>query len=549
MAEVEKSPFENLIAGPSGWPEAYHQLQQLIGARGAIAFLLLAAVLFAWWKWEDIVKRPGVERFIGRFKRSAIPTAPAGHLTIAVANLARDKDREHETLLLDELRQFEGVKTIGVYYTADPEEQDKKTAEAKAQGLLRKTGADVLVWGSVISLSGKSAMRLYWTPARDTPGAKSSGKYQPQTETIALPLEFWNDLKQILGLLTQSRLAELTFERSGHYVADKLAPLIAQVRALVESKEGVWDPETLAGVQFSLANALGLDGEQSGKNEPLVESIALYRKVLDEYPRARVPLQWAATRGNLGTALFRLGERESGTARLEEAVTTHREALQEFTRERVPLQWAGTQMNLGLALWRLGERESGTARLEEAVATYREALQENTSARVPLLWAMTQNNLGGALQTLGDRESGTARITEAVAAFREALQENTRARVPLLWAQTQNNLGNALRAVGEREGGTARLEEAIAAFREALQEQTRARVSLDWAFTQMNLALVYRALFNKDHHPRHLDNALETADGALEEFRKANAAFYIDKAERQRETILAAKATSTPPRP
>jgi hypothetical protein len=33
MAEVEKSPFENLIAGPSRWPEAYHQLQQFIGAR------------------------------------------------------------------------------------------------------------------------------------------------------------------------------------------------------------------------------------------------------------------------------------------------------------------------------------------------------------------------------------------------------------------------------------------------------------------------------------------------------------------------------------
>jgi hypothetical protein len=58
MAEVEKNPFENLIAGPSGWPEAYHQLQQFVGARGAILFILLAAALFVWWR--DIVKRPGV---------------------------------------------------------------------------------------------------------------------------------------------------------------------------------------------------------------------------------------------------------------------------------------------------------------------------------------------------------------------------------------------------------------------------------------------------------------------------------------------------------
>jgi tetratricopeptide (TPR) repeat protein len=118
---------------------------------------------------------------------------------------------------------------------------------------------------------------------------------------------------------------------------------------------------------------------------------------------------------------------------------------------------------------------------------------------------------------------------------------NIPARAPLQWATTQNNLGNALRILGERESGTARLEEAVSAHREALQERARAHVPLDWAFTQMNLALVYRALFDKDHQPRHLDDALEAADGALEEFRKANAAFYIEKAERQRENIVAAK--------
>jgi hypothetical protein len=99
-----------------------------------------------------------------------------------------------------------------------------------------------------------------------------------------------------------------------------------------------------------------------------------------------------------------------------------------------------------------------------------------------------------------------------------------------------------LRALGERESGTARLEEAVIAFRETLQERTRARVPLQWAFTQMNLALVYRALFDKNGEPRHLDNALDSADGALEEFRKAKADFYIERAERQQEAILAAKA-------
>jgi hypothetical protein len=101
------------------------------------------------------------------------------------------------------------------------------------------------------------------------------------------------------------------------------------------------------------------------------------------------------------------------------------------------------------------------------------------------------------------------------------------------------NLGNALRILGERESGTAELEEAVSTYREVLQENTRA--PLDWAMTQNNLGLVHIAFFNKDRQPRHLDDALEAVDGALEELRQANAAFFIDKAERLREIILAAK--------
>jgi exonuclease VII small subunit/pimeloyl-ACP methyl ester carboxylesterase len=220
------------------------------------------------------------------------------------------------------------------------------------------------------------------------------------------------------------------------------------------------------------------EGEEKGFNLSLEVAIEMARHMVAS---ARNADQRGTALNLLGNALTSLGAREGGTPQLEEAVAAFREALQEYTRARVPLDWAGTQNNLGLALFRLGERESGTARLEEAVAAYREALQEYTRARAPLQWARAQMNLGTALATLGERESGTARLAEAVAAYRDALQERTRARVPLDWANTQMNLGGALRALGERESGTARLEEAVAAYREALKESTRARVPLQWA--------------------------------------------------------------------
>jgi tetratricopeptide (TPR) repeat protein len=211
------------------------------------------------------------------------------------------------------------------------------------------------------------------------------------------------------------------------------------------AEAAAFDPATAWSYMLDSAGALYAQGNEFGENQALDDAIRAYRSALDMAPRARVPLDWAATQNNLGNALLTLGERESGTARLEEAVAAYREALQEQTRERVPLDWAMTEMNLGNALVRLGERESGTARLEEAVAAYRAALEERTRARVPLKWAMTQMNLGAALATLGGRESGTARLDEAVAAYREALQENTRARTlpmcgtrPCVWGNRRN---------------------------------------------------------------------------------------------------------------
>ena len=255
--------------------------------------------------------------------------------------------------------------------------------------------------------------------------------------------------------------------------------------------------------------------------------------------RAQTPDQRGAALNNLGNALATLGEREAGTARLEQAVAAFEAALLEWPRDRVPLDWAMTQMNLGNALQTLGEREAGTARLEQAVAAYEAALQERTRDRVPLGWAMTQMNLGTALLNLGARESGTARLEQAVAAFEVALLERTRDRVPLDWAMTQNNLGNALATLGEREVDTARLEQAVAAYEAALQERTRDRVPLDWAMTHFNLSLVEISFFDKTADPAHLARARDYVMAAREVFMAARADHYIGMADQKLAAITA----------
>jgi hypothetical protein len=63
-----------------------------------------------------------------------------------------------------------------------------------------------------------------------------------------------------------------------------------------------------------------------------------------------------------------------------------------------------------------------------------------------------------------------------------------------------------------------------------------------WAQTQEKLALVQLAYFKKNREPGRLDEALADIGGALEEYRKAKAAFYIERAERVRARILSSRA-------
>jgi tetratricopeptide (TPR) repeat protein len=315
--------------------------------------------------------------------------------------------------------------------------------------------------------------------------------------------------------LLDAGLEQAILARDAARAADRVAARIALE---------VPDPAAQFGALRAEQDRWYARGNKQGLNFDLEVAIALARALC---ARAGDADQRGATQNNLGNALRALGGREAGTERLEEAVAAYRATLQEFPRDRVPLQWAAVQINLGAALARLGEREPGTDRLEAAVAAYRAALEECTRDRVPLDWAMTQVTLGTALQNLGEREAGTERLEEAVAAYRAALEEFTRDRVPLKWAATQMNLGNALLTLGGREAGTERLEEAVAAYRAALQEWTRDRVPLDWAMVQGNLANVELAFFDKTRDAAHLDRAEGHAQDARAVFAAAGASPYL----------------------
>ena len=84
------------------------------------------------------------------------------------------------------------------------------------------------------------------------------------------------------------------------------------------------------------------------------------------------------------------------------------EAVKEWPRERVPLDWAMTQNNLGSALTRLGERESGAAQLEEAVAAFDAALEVFEAAPADHYIGICRRNRASAAALLEERRKQSA---------------------------------------------------------------------------------------------------------------------------------------------
>ena len=444
-----------------------------LGLRWAIALFVVGSIAVGAFSYRDYLAVLWNDVSSTVSEHMPLPKADPNVFTVGIVPLDNDEKGQMEHDIAEGLDEVKGI-DVREFNRQLISDRDVKAGHELAHKYLKQSGAEVLIWGTVLRNSGKSVPKLYWTVSGAASAAKESGHY-PLTEDLSLPPIFVGDLVNVLRLLVATQSTGFSAQE-GHFVSNQLAPFIERVRHLLEGAQTQgWSAGDVAHVKVIFADALVTFGEQTGHSEPLQEAVSAYRAALLVLTRERVPLEWAATQNNFGIALRNLGERESGTAHLQEAVAAYRAALLEYTRERDPLEWAATQNDLGAALGDLGERESGTAHLQEAVAAFRAALLEYTRESVPLEWAGTQNNLGAALGVLGEHESGTTHLQEAVAAHRLALLEYTREHDPLDWAMTQNNLGVTQRALGRRQRDPKQLCDALQAHIAAWQVAKVAR--------------------------------------------------------------------------
>lgn len=287
-------------------------LKRVLGPRlGSAVFLLLFLLGAAWWNWETLKTRPGIQWVVARLTQPAVQPVVASKFLVAVALLEDDPNNGQRELVLNALNGFTGIEVTDqvtrlIAPTGLTESAKEQMGHEQARVYLRTLNAQVLIWGKVLTQGSQKAPQLYLT----TSEAKQRAREVTQLDNFKLPALFWHDLVDILRLAVLAQGNEF-IDKQGTFLADQLAPFIEKVRTLLAeaSQQHGWEQDTRAQVNVILGNALLTLGEQSGKNEPLTEAVVAYRAALQEYTRERVPLQWAMTQTNLGNALRTLVQR------------------------------------------------------------------------------------------------------------------------------------------------------------------------------------------------------------------------------------------------
>src|SRR5271156_261465 len=167
----------------------WQQIVKRFGLRWAVVLAGFLFICFLIWNYREDLETlfSFTQTLIS--ERRPLPKANPNVFTVALVHLEDDEKGQMESNIVDALGDVKGIAVVD--FNRPPISDDDR--EKLAQEYLRESGAQVLICGKVITISGKSVPKLYWTVADNVHLPKESGRYFLR-EDLSLPPVFMSDL-------------------------------------------------------------------------------------------------------------------------------------------------------------------------------------------------------------------------------------------------------------------------------------------------------------------------------------------------------------------
>ena len=133
------------------------------GVPGLIILACVSAALFAWTQWDKVSNWLGVRPIVELVSREPVPKADPERFSVLVAKLNGDATDTLGNRIFEVLKEFSGVQALPLDRTLASHGRMTEAMEAEAgeaaRRYLQRSGASVLIWGSVLDPEHKIARR------------------------------------------------------------------------------------------------------------------------------------------------------------------------------------------------------------------------------------------------------------------------------------------------------------------------------------------------------------------------------------------------------
>lgn len=471
-------------ANPFSWEALIRWALRPRNRRRAIWPVAVLILAYGWAHWPTIKTLPFVTQVAGgidsRLRQYApIPQHDENKVSVAVLSLENDNDGATRQRILDSLNNLWAaisvVRLRQIITTENPSDGEKEARE-----ILERSHFDVIIYGS--------ASQIFWV---------TSAKLPQKRTTNITPEVLDPDLSDILKLAVTTSVARVVDSGQGQYIAEKLEPLIASTRLLVDDTKAFHDQTARGQLSMSLADALVVHGDQVNSKADLVEAIDRFKSASSVFKRARNDDQYSEAQNRLGNAYVILGETEPGAGDLNKAIGAYNNAftIRRRYNKSNPNDFTSTEDGMATAYERRAEHEAAINDKQmftdfgTAITYYKDALDKRGGRD----YAATEDALGTAYERRGEH-TGISDLKLAIKKYEDVLHRRERASGARDWAWTKNNIGIAYEKLSERMTDTASpqyLTAAIHSYQDALCERNTPGEREE---TQNNLEIAERRL-------------------------------------------------------
>lgn len=270
-------------------------------------------------------------------------------------------------------------------------------------------------------------------------------------------------------------------------------PLLEEAIAALRLALSVSDESNRTDTMHNLGRALELLGSRRDDREMLEESVAIYERLLADYPASDPAIRHMRAKRNYAQALLELGHLEKGTDNLIRAISQLEAVVAFFKRDEFPEEWRNAYLGIGRCYMEMAHRADGAN--EESAALWTGAIDaltialEVTTRAERVFWIDITERLSRSLcqriEATGDERDFPLAIVHARAGLEivDPVRET--------WSATslQNTLGMALRKVGAKTGDIGMLREAVAAQRAAVACEPAGSSQISGLLQNLALAL------------------------------------------------------------